>query len=132
MGHSIARPRARWRLAVALGAVLIVSACGGGGGGAEAEGEAAEGKEDAAAGTAVDIVNFLFEPQEVQVPPGTKVTWTNKDSAPYNVQDLSELNIPLSKELKQGETFSITYEKPGEYPYVCGLHTYMTGTVKVA
>lgn len=129
MGHSIARPGGRWGLAVALGVVLIFSACGG----ADAGGDkAAKGKEaDAAAGTAVGIVNFLFEPQEVQVSPGTKVTWTNKDSAPHNVQDLSDLNTPISKDLAEGEKFSITYEKPGSYPYVCGLHTYMTGTVKV-
>lgn len=129
MGHSIARPGGRWGLAVAFGVVLIFSACGGAGAGGD---KAAKGKEaDAAGGTAVGIVNFLFEPQEVQVSPGTKVTWTNKDSAPHNVQDLSDLNTPISKDLAEGEKFSITYEKPGSYPYVCGLHTYMTGTVKV-
>jgi plastocyanin len=129
MGYSIARPGGRWGLAVALGGVLIFSACGG----AEAEGDkSAKGKEaDAAAGTAVGIANFLYEPQEVQVAPGTKLTWTNKDTAPHNVQDLSDLNIPISKDLAEGEKFSITYEKPGSYPYVCGLHTWMTGTVKV-
>lgn len=131
MGRSFARPGGRWCLAVALGGVLIFSACGG-----DAEGEkSAEGKEaDADAGTAgtpVGIANFLYEPQEVQVAPGTKVTWTNKDTAPHNVQDLSDLDIPIGRDLGQGEKFSITYEKPGSYPYVCGLHTWMTGTVKV-
>jgi plastocyanin len=130
MGHSIARTGGRWGLAVTLGVVLIFSACGGD---ADAGGAKADGKEaEAAAGTAVGIVNFLFEPQEAQVSPGTKVTWTNKDSAPHNVQDLSDLNIPISKDLAQNETFSITYEKPGTYPYVCSLHPWMTGTVKVA
>lgn len=130
MGRSLARPGGRWGLAVALGGVLIFSACGGG----DAEGDkSAKGKEaDAAAGTPVGITNFLYEPKEVQVAPGTKVTWTNKDTAPHNIQDLSDLNIPISKDLATGETFSITYEKPGSYSYVCSLHTWMTGTVKVA
>lgn len=130
MGHSIARSGGRWGLAVTLGVVLILSACGDD---ADTAGrEAAEGKEaEGAGGTAVAIVNFLFEPQEVQVSPGTKVTWTNKDSAPHNVQDLSDLNIPIGREMAEGHKFSITYEKPGSYPYVCGLHPYMTGTVKV-
>jgi plastocyanin len=79
----------------------------------------------------VAIVNFLFEPQEVQVPAGTKVTWTNEDDAPHNVQDLSELNTPISPDMNKDDTFSITYPNPGTFPYVCGLHTYMTGTVKV-
>jgi plastocyanin len=133
VGHSILRSGGRWGLAVGLGVVLLFSACGGGdadGDGAEAKD--AKGKEaKSASGTPVAITNFLFEPQEVQVPPGTKVTWTNKDDAPHNVQDLSELNTPISAEMNKGDTFSITYEKPGDYRYVCGLHTYMTGTVKV-
>ena len=126
MGRSLARPGGRWGLAVALAGVLIFSACGD-------EDESAEGKEaeDTAAGTPVAIVNFLYEPQELQVAPGTKVTWTNKDSAPHNIQDLSDLKLPISSDLAQGHSFSITYKKPGSYPYVCSLHPWMTGTVKV-
>ena len=66
------------------------------------------------------------------LPPGTKVTWVNNDSAPHNVQDLSELKIPISRDLNKNEAFSITYEKPGTHPYNCSLHPFMTGTVKVA
>ena len=119
-----------WRpAAVALGIVLIFSACGGDEvSKEERQGEAAED----AGGTPVAITNFLYEPQEIQVTPGTKVTWTNKDSAPHDVQDLSDLKIPISPELLQGYSFSITYQKPGSYPYNCSLHPYMTGTVKVA
>ncbi len=134
MGHLILRSGGRWGLAVGLGVVLLFSACGGGGDGdgAEARGAEANGAEaEDAKGTLAAIANFLFEPQVLQVPPGTKVTWTNKDDAPHNVQDLSDLNTPISKDLNKGETFSITYEKPGEYSYLCALHSYMTGTVKV-
>lgn len=129
MGRSILRSGGRWGLAVGLGVVLIFSACGGGGGDGA---EAAKGAEaEDAKGKPVAISNFLFEPQELQVPPGTKVTWTNMDDAPHNVQDLSDLNTPLSRDLNKGEMFSITYEKPGEYSYICALHSYMTGTIKV-
>ena len=131
MGPSIPRPGGRWGLAVALGVVLIFSACGGDGdtGGSDA----ADGKEvEGAGGTPVAITNFMYEPQELEVTPGTKVTWTNKDSATHTVQDLSDRNIPISPDLLEGYTFSITYEKPGSYPYNCRLHTYMTGTVNVA
>jgi plastocyanin len=123
----------RWGPAVALGVVLILSGCGGDGGSKAADGKAAE--RDAAevrGGTPVAITNFVYEPQELQVPPGTKVTWTNKDSAPHDVQDLSDLKIPISTELLEGYSFSITYEKPGTYPYNCSLHPFMTGTVKVS
>lgn len=124
MGRSIAR----WGLAVALGIALISSACGD-----EASNDADRAEDDAevAGGTPVAITNFVYEPQELTVAPGTKVTWTNKDSAPHNVQDISELNIRISIDLKQGETFSITYQNPGSYSYICSLHPFMTGTVKV-
>src|SRR3990170_605206 len=124
MGHSLLRSGGRWGLAIGLGVVLIFSACGG----ADAEGNGAEAKDEkkSAKGKPVAITNFLFEPQEVQVPPGTEVTWTNEDDAPHNVQDLSDLNTPISADMNKGDTFSITYPKPGTYPYVCGLHTYMT------
>ena len=133
MGHSIARPGGRWGLAFGLGAALIFSAlifsaCGGDEGRGTAEGEEAEG----GGGTPVAITNFAYEPQELQVAPGTKVTWTNKDSATHTVQDLSELDRPISPDLLEGYSFSITYEKPGSYPYNCGRHPFMTGTIKVA
>jgi plastocyanin len=117
-------------LAVGLGAAVIFSACGGGGKSKGAEGKDV-GQNASAPGTPVAIVNFTFSPKDLEVPAGTKVTWTNQDDAAHNIQDLSELNTPMSPDLNHGATFSITYPKPGSYPYVCGLHTYMTGTVKV-
>ena len=63
-----------WRpAAVALGAALILSACGGDGGSKAEDGKAAEA-EEGAGGTPVTITNFVYEPQELQVAPGTKVT----------------------------------------------------------
>ena len=132
MGDSILRSGGRWGLAVGLGVALLFSACGSDAKGKDAKANDGAGKQaNSAPGTAVDIVDFAFSPQEAAVPAGTKVTWTNKDDTSHNVQDLSELNTPISPEMKQGDTFSITYAKPGTYKYVCGLHTYMTGSVKV-
>ena len=127
MGHSIVLRGGRWSLAVGLGVALTFSACGG-----DEGRETADGEEAVAAGTPVTIMNFAYEPQELQVAPGTKVTWTNKDSATHTVQDLSELNRPISPDLLESYSFSITYEKPGSYAYNCGRHPFMTGTVKVA
>ena len=132
MGRSMLRSGGRWGLALGLGVVLVFSACGSDSGGKDEGGKASDGKEDKAAkGTPVNITNFLFEPMDVEVTAGTTVTWTNQDDAPHNVQDLSDLNTPISPDMNKGDTFSITYPKAGTYPYVCGLHTYMTGNVKV-
>lgn len=36
-----------------------------------------------------------------------------------------------SGSLGQGDTFSFTFEEPGEYPFVCLIHPSMSGTVTV-
>ena len=124
----------RWRPVVSLGLGLVFAACGGGddSGGSKAADGMTEADKIAVGGTRVGITNFVYEPKELTVPPGTKVTWVNNDNAPHNVQDLSELKIPISRDLNKNEAFSIMYEKPGTYPYNCSLHPFMTGTVKVA
>ena len=126
MGHSSLRSGGRWGLALLLGAGLMLSACGGGGNGEGAQEDPAD-----EFGTLVNIVNFAFDPMELTVPAGTKVTWINQDDAPHDIQDLSELNTPLSRPLNKGDKFSITYPKAGDHPYICQLHDYMKGTVKV-
>jgi len=128
---------------VALAAVLalVLAGCGGGGGSGGGKSNTENGAAKApAAGTEaapltgqapVDIVNFAFTPQKQVVKAGTTVTWTNQDTTIHDIKDTSPLNTPQSKELNKGDTFSITYNQPGTYSYICGIHQYMTGTVVV-
>ncbi len=111
--------------AIALGAV----ACGGGDTGTTGGG-AAPGAASGAPGE-VAISGFKFVPADIEVAPGTTVTWTNQDETPHTVQDEGEDQFEESQELQQGETFTFTYETPGSYPYICGIHPYMKGTVTV-
>ncbi len=83
-------------------------------------------------GTEVAIVDFEFDPGDLAVPAGTTVTWTNEDSAPHAIQDDSDLGAEEGPELAEGDTFQLTYDEPGTYPYLCGIHNYMTGTVTVS
>lgn len=85
----------------------------------------------------IALENFKFNPQAVRVSRGTKVTWINKDGAihtvntdnhPYHTYYLSQ----NSRDLKQGETYSVTFDEPGIYPYHCTPHAQnMTGTLLV-
>ena len=84
---------------------------------------------DAGAAPEVDIVDFAFAPEELVVAAGTTVTWTNKDDATHSVA-VSALDEE-SDDMAKGDTFEITYDEAGEYPYVCGIHNYMKGTVTV-
>ncbi len=120
--------RSFWRVA-AVGALAVV-ACGGGDDATVSKApEGAAG--DAGTGPAVAIEQFEFRPGEVKVAAGTTVTWTNEDTVAHTVQDEGEL-FPESDDLAKGQTFSFTYETPGSYPYICGIHPYMKGTVTVS
>ena len=78
----------------------------------------------------VTIDNFSFTPPTVTVPVGTTVTWVNHDDVPHNVVS-SEGKTLKSPVLDTDEKFSYTFTKAGNYPYYCGIHPKMTGTVVV-
>jgi plastocyanin len=125
------RPRLLPRLVLcATTAVLILGACGGGDGDRKDEG--AQGKVATGQASDVHIMNFQFAPAALTVKPGDKVTWTNDDTAIHSIKDTSPLATPVSQDLGKGATFSISYDRPGSYSYICGIHQYMTGTVTVA
>lgn len=118
----------------------VLTACGGSDNSGTAAGSSSSSKSgSASAGGSgstggdgqVKIVNFEFKPQDITVKAGTTVTWTNTDSAQHSIQDQSDLKFDTSKVLMEGDTFTHTYDKPGTYPYICGIHNYMTGKVVV-
>ncbi len=82
--------------------------------------------------TQVDIQNFAFQPANIQVQPGTTVTWTNRDTAPHTVAFSNGSGMQGSAVLRQGDTFSYTFKTAGTFQYYCSVHPYMVGTVTVA
>jgi len=80
---------------------------------------------------AVTIDNFTFIPPTLTVAPGTRVVWTNHDDMVHSV--VSDASPPLfkSKALDTDDSFSTIFDKPGTYPYFCGLHPHMQGTIVV-
>jgi plastocyanin len=73
--------------------------------------------------------SYQFVPAVIQVVAGTSVTWTNNDHFTHSVkmQDGSDHVI------RPGENVSISFDKAGEYPYVCTFHAQdMKGKVIVA
>jgi len=77
----------------------------------------------------VAIKMFAFTPQVITVAPGTTVTWTNADEDPHTVT--ANDKSFHSAALDEGEKFSFTFTRPGEYAYFCSLHPHMTGKVIV-
>ena len=120
----------RGLMVLAAGTVVFgLAGCGGDDDTAGASGDASEAPAEAS--SEVTISDFMFGPAALTVPAGTTVTWTNEDSSPHAIQDDSELGAEEGPELAQGDTFQLTYDEPGTYPYICGIHNYMTGTVTV-
>jgi plastocyanin len=78
----------------------------------------------------VIISGFTFQPATLTVKVGTEVTWTNKDSASHSVVSTSgnELNSPL---IAQNANWSHVFMTAGTYPYKCGVHPTMMGTIIV-
>jgi len=78
---------------------------------------------------AVQIDNFAFSPVPITVPAGAKVTWTNADDIPHTVR--AEDGSFHSKPMDSGDSFSVTFAKPGVYSYFCSIHPKMVGKVIV-
>ena len=77
----------------------------------------------------VTIQDFAFSPQMVTVKAGSAITWTNGDGTAHSVK--SGDGSFVSQNLQQGQSYSATFATPGTFPYVCGIHSFMTGTVVV-
>lgn len=82
-----------------------------------------------AAGNAVSVEGFAFNPASIQVNVGDSITWTNQDAAPHTVTaDGGSFDKPLPA---SGGTATITFNTAGTFPYHCTIHPNMHGTVVV-
>ncbi len=77
----------------------------------------------------VAIRGFSFVAENTQVKVGTKITWTNFDTAGHTVT--SDTGVFTSKILSQGKSFEYIFNKPGTYPYHCVLHPDIKGSIVV-
>ncbi|TAL04534.1 MAG: amicyanin [Rhodospirillaceae bacterium] len=83
----------------------------------------------AADSSQITIQSFAFSPQDITVPIGTTVTWTNRDQEIHQV--VSATKTFRSAALDTGDAFSYAFTAAGTFQYTCTLHPHMTGTVHV-
>ncbi len=83
----------------------------------------------------VIIEGFAFNPQEVSVKIGSKVTWKNEGSHMHRIINNQAENLIMGDLfdiiLKPGEQGSFIFNKAGEYSYHCHLHPNMKGKIVV-
>ncbi len=78
--------------------------------------------------------NECFIPFNVSVSAGEEITWSNDDSAAHTVTSGSpgaSDGIFDSSLFLAGDTFSVTLDESGEYPYFCMVHPWMIGNITV-
>jgi plastocyanin len=89
----------------------------------------APGPARAAETVTIEISNYSFMPSEVAVAPGTMVVWVNHDQSPHTI--ISSDHLFGSKAMDTDDRYSFVFDKEGDYSYVCSLHPYMAGIIKV-
>lgn len=82
--------------------------------------------------------NLKFDPANLTVAAGTKITWTNTGGGYHTVtggENTPDPNNPIGRGVidTEGKTYSVTIDKPGTYKYYCEPHLSigMVGTVTV-
>jgi len=81
-----------------------------------------------------DDTNECYIPFNVSISAGEEITWSNDDTAPHTVTS----GLPGSLDaifdsgmMMAGDTFSVTLDESGEYPYFCMVHPWMIGNISI-
>lgn len=128
--------RFRFKLAIAAVAVNL-AACGGGGGGTTGPSTPGGTTTPPPSTTpsapvqtnAVTVQDNSFSPANIQVSPGTTVTWSWPTGT--NTHNVTFNDGVSSGDKASGQTYSRTFSAAGTFSYVCTLHGGMTGSVLV-
>jgi plastocyanin len=77
----------------------------------------------------VTLYDNRFEPQTINVQPGTTVRWTNAGTHDHTVT--ARNGSWDSGDIAPGATYSATFQRPGTYSYYCRHHEGMQGMIVV-
>jgi plastocyanin len=126
-----------WRLATAL-LLLVATGCSA----PQAAPEGGRAQDD----TTVEIVTFAFEPETLEVEPGTTVAFVNRDDILHTVTSgkPKRQGVPgvsadraarpdgmFDEDLEIDDSFTFTFEEPGSITYYCDIHSGMRGRITV-
>lgn len=126
-------------LALILAVLFVLSACSGGGDG---DGESSGETDESDGGEAlevddsefvdltgesvlrVDAADNTFDPQFVEISPGTEVTWENVGRNEHNVTPVEEDSFEgvATEQFGPGASYAYTFEESSDYAYYCTIH----------
>jgi plastocyanin len=82
-------------------------------------------------GAVVKVTEYAFTQQSVTVKVGQAITWTNTGNVDHTVTETTPNPID-SPDIKPGQSYTLSFDKPGTYPYICSIHPdTMHGTIVV-
>lgn len=83
-------------------------------------------------GASIRIERSRFSESELTVTAGTTVVFVNDDDVAHTVTSRDEAPTVFdSGELGTGETFEVTFDRSGTYPYFCRIHPTMRAAIVV-
>jgi plastocyanin len=86
--------------------------------------------DDAAA--LVYIKDFKFVPQHITIKAGQTITWENREKRQYHSVWFEALDEAEPEDyLFPEDIYERSFDKSGTFPYRCGPHPEMTGSVTV-
>jgi len=117
----------KWLGMFAILGALLVSACSVSGANA---GDSNEPTTKTPVAHVFEIKDFVFSPATLSVKPGDTITWTNLDIVPHTAT--ANDKSWDSKELKTGESYTITVTTATFAGYFCVYHPSMVATLNVS
>ena len=110
---------------------LMLAACSSSGGSNNSS-KKSSGSSGAVATTSVSIKGFAFNPDAITAKIGDSITITNDDTTTHTATSTGGPGSFDTGDLSKGSSKKVKVTKAGTYKYHCSIHTYMTGTIKVA
>ncbi len=102
---------------------------------APSEAAPSESEEPETASERVRIDNSVFEPAELTIAAGTKVSFVNADGFAHTVTEGTDGQAAdgaiVDEEVQQNGTVSVTFDEPGTYEITCRFHPSMQMTITV-
>jgi len=79
----------------------------------------------------VIVKDFKFIPQEITIKRGQTINWENREKRQYHSVWFEASGEEESDYIFPDETYEREFKEAGTFPYRCGPHPRMTGTVIV-
>lgn len=80
----------------------------------------------------VDIGDFEFLPERVQVAACDEIVWNNTHTQPHTSTGNGDASWSTGNIAAAVESDPIAFDTPGEFAYMCALHPFMKGVVEVS